>query len=243
MKKQLLTNVMVNRGNFIIHKVKYIIGALTALCFIVSSSWGKDLLLKYSSFINNSEKYIYYLIETNKNKEINFTVLNQDNKMEKISYYPDFRLDKQTTYNSNGERILEVSYNPESNKIKLSGIYNVQYDMRTNLLDQNNTLGFQFSHYLPNTGTVFNFNLLLSMNNRIVGMYLKEIGEEVLDILGKKENTIKYELGLNGAMESSFWPYKYYYWYRSKDNLFVKYEGPEDNKSTNIVILKNIENR
>ena len=214
---------------------------ITLSIMMVNLSWGKELLLTYSSVINNEEKYIYYTIMTNQNGEINFTVINQNNKVETISYSPEFSFEKQTIYNSKGEPVLNVFSNHESNKIKLSGLYNAQYDMRPDLLNQNDSLGFQFSHYLPQRGKVFNFDLLLSMNNRIVGMYLKEVGQEVLNITGRKEDTLKYELGLNSALESVFWPYKYYYWYRLKDKLFVKYEGIEKNKNTNTIILKKIE--
>lgn len=217
---------------------------LIVSCFLsTGSAWNKEMLLIYSSVINNEQKRIYYSISTDENGGIKIRVNNQDNKTEIISFSPGFRFEKQTTYDPDGKPVMNVSFNYSSGKINLSGLYNVQYDMRTNLLDQDSSLCFQFSHYLPEHRKVFNFELLLSMNNRIVGMYLKEMGTEVLNISGDKEETVKYELGVNGILESLFWPYKYYYWYRMKDRLFVKYEGVEGNKDTNMLLLEKIEVR
>jgi len=70
------------------------------------------------------------------------------------------------------------------------------------------------------------FHLLQSREGRLVKMYMNKAGIEELQIGEKKVTALKYEVGLDSGFLSMFWPYKYYYWFDTKDYSFVRYLGP-----------------
>jgi hypothetical protein len=142
-----------------------------------------------------------------------------------------------TKYYKDGKLFLKSDYDYKNKKIVLSGSRKVIYNLKPDILEQNGGLPFILSRYLQPKGKIFKFKILQSSQNRLAEMNFKEVAREKISVLGKAVKTIKYELGLAGIVESKLWPYKYYYWYRESDKLFVKYTGINEKRQETTLIL------
>jgi hypothetical protein len=62
----------------------------------------------------------------------------------------------------------------------------------------------------------------------------RKVGHETLKIANESMDTIKVELRLTGWL-APFW--NSFYWFRAKDGLFVKFEGPTDATGETHIII------
>ena len=65
-------------------------------------------------------------------------------------------------------------------------------------------------------------------NIRVVKMYVKNLGEEEIEVLAGKFRCHKLEMGCARVIDDLIWPYKYYFWFTTDSfHHFVKYQGRE----------------
>lgn len=132
-----------------------------------------------------------------------------------------------TTYiNAEGTPYMEILFDEGAGIIRSSGLVEEEYDYEENVYDGNGSMFYVFSRRLPREGQRFLFHVLQSKDERMVEMYLSFVGIEEIELDGKVIEARKYENGLESALLSYIWPYKYYYWYALQDNRFLMYRGP-----------------
>ena len=96
---------------------------------------------------------------------------------------------------------------------------------------------YMLGHIYPKKDGEFEFTLLQSWGPRIVDMYLKDMDTETIQIMGRKIKARKYEMGLLGAIESTIWPHRYYYWYDADNRRILKYQGRNENSKEETIEL------
>ncbi|MES0490651.1 MAG: hypothetical protein ABUK01_11695 [Leptospirales bacterium] len=138
-------------------------------------------------------------------------------QIQKIEIYENDILIRSIQYDYEKLRVLVMQNNQGKIKEK-------SYDLKDNILE-NEALIYLFGIMNLNPGEKYVFNHLNSKDLRVAEMYLKNKGEESMEINGKKYQAVKYEMGLNGYILSKFWPHKYYWWYDKKTGKFLQYEG------------------
>ena len=160
--------------------------------------------------------------QRNKYTEVIWT--NGNNEKQISNFMGKTKLLNTKYFNPEGKEILSVIYDYNNEKINISGMKNSVLPLKGETFESA-SLFYLFSYIYPTTSKGINFNLLQSKNNRMVKMYLKQIGTETIDIGGEKIQAFKYEMGLKNFLASMFWPHKYYYWYSTDDRKFLKYQG------------------
>jgi hypothetical protein len=221
---------------------KFVFSLFLFLFLISMPFFGKTTFYTYEFFASGKRTIITY--ELSKNGQNKWLVKTINERLEThIAHYQSNWVFMGTEYYKDGEMFLKTVYDYHSNKIFVSGSQSEVFDLDSNVLEQNGSFPLLFSRYLPPAGKSLDFRLLQTRYLRLVGMSLREVGCEDLPIMSKSETAIKYEMGVTGRIEAAFWPYKYYYWYRKSDHLFLRYSGMDENVEENIIILKNIKEK
>ena len=138
-------------------------------------------------------------------------------------------------YDKAGKEYMRIVFDYTKEKIVSTGKVEDDYKIDRVTYDGNGSIFYVFSRILPKPGKKIIFDLLDSKSGRVVGMYLVYEKTEEIIVAGKTYTAKKYANGLNSRLYRTFWPYKYYYWFDEKSNRFLKYEGPGEEKKTEII--------
>lgn len=140
----------------------------------------------------------------------------------------------------NGRKYLSGKYDYTKNKLVLSGKFSKEFNITENTIEDSGFF-YMMKYKNPVPGHTIVIDLIQSRWGRHIEMNYTYVGSEILDIGGKKLEANKYKMVLNQAVMRLFWPYPYYYWYRKSDGLFLKYEGSNERKQDEIIILKELD--
>lgn len=166
------------------------------------------------------------------------TILRGNGKKEFIQLKNETELQRADYYNCSGELYLEVLYDYQQNKVHVQGEKEATYQLKERLFDHNGALFYIFGALLPEKGQDIIFTLLQSKLSRTLGMVLKYMGYEQIEVSNSLAEAIRYEMHLASRFQFLFWPYKYYYWY-SPEGTLLKYTGPDSNGNTVTISLVN----
>ncbi len=170
-----------------------------------------------------------------------------------ISFFSEpTRLARVVYIDAEGRQTARVEYDYLKHTVTLTGLINVCYRSAENTYDNNGSLLYLFSRLYPPPGGKINFYLIQSnlshiddsflrfLISQLVGpvrMYLKDQGQESVEVLGQNYATTRYELGIADGSLARFWPHTYHFWYSLDERLPVQYQGIDAQRRVNTITL------
>ena len=121
--------------------------------------------------------------------------------------------------------LIDIHARREGNLLKLTGILRGEKVERTEPLDDRpwyQPLSFSLRGFLDSTDLKRSFWMIRSDNLELVSIQAEKMGIEEVLVLGRKVQAQKVEIRKEGLF-ASLWHGDY--WFRTGDNLFVRYQG------------------
>jgi len=154
----------------------------------------------------------------------------QSNERQVIKLKGKTKITGVTYFDKDGKEKISVKYDYKNALVCVDGVKKKNFKLTERTFDAR-ALFYMLGCVYPKNGGEFDITLLQSWGPRAIDMYFKDMGVETIEIMGSAVKARKYEMGLLGAIESTIWPHKYYYWYDAVDRRILKFTGRnEDGK-------------